>query len=157
MLSGKTTLARELAKLHHLPFVDLDSQIEIDAQKSVSEIFADQGEPAFRSLETIALQKLCRQPDYHLLVAAGGGLPLKAENRLTLNSCSTIFLDTDLAVIKNRLAAADDSRPLLRNLSIEQLAELFAARRQIYLEIANFVVKNEQQLNEVIQKIIYCN
>lgn len=150
MMAGKTTVGKAVAEKHHLPFCDLDGRIENSAGKSISEIFAQNGELEFRRLESLLFSKLMDSLSPLTLVAAGGGLPLAAENQEKLKNCAVIFLDTDFAVIEARLDKAGDSRPLLRNLNSNQLAQLWKKRCEIYNQVSDFVVKNESQLSELV-------
>ena len=91
---GKSTCARELGRLLERPVLDTDAEIEKRAGKTVSEIFAEQGEAHFRRLET----QLCRELSQRegLIVATGGGLPLRAENRQLLREGGlVVFLHRD--------------------------------------------------------------
>ena len=77
--TGKTTLARLLAERLGWDWIDADAEIERRAGKAIARIFAEEGEPAFRDLEAQAIADLCRRD--RLVLAAGGGAPLRPESR----------------------------------------------------------------------------
>jgi shikimate kinase len=112
MGSGKSTLGPLVATLLDYRFVDLDEVIEAEAGQTISEIFSERGEPAFRELETAALESI-RQPG--LVLALGGGAFLSPANRRTVRSMGiSVWLDPDLDVLAGRLATGAESRPLLQ-------------------------------------------
>src|SRR2546423_14315015 len=78
MGSGKTTVGRALADQTRRSFIDLDEEIATDAGRSISEIFADEGEAGFRERESRGLERALRRDD--AIIAAGGGAPLPGEN-----------------------------------------------------------------------------
>jgi len=80
--TGKTTLARLLAGRLGWEWIDADVEIERRAGKSIAEIFADDGQTAFRDLEAEVIADLCKKE--RLVLAAGGGAPLRPENRAFL-------------------------------------------------------------------------
>src|ERR1035437_386934 len=82
--AGKSAIGGELAQLlkrYQYGFVDLDGEVERTAGKSVPNIFSDEGEPAFRALETEALLRVAASKDLRLVIATGGGVVTRALNR----------------------------------------------------------------------------
>src|SRR5574340_953243 len=136
--SGKTTLARALARRAGAEAIDLDVEIERRAGRSVSEIFATDGEPIFRALEAAAIADL-RPPagaadDGRLrrVIAAGGGAVVDPAGRWRLfEGRRVVWLDAPVDVLAGRLEAPGASggqRPLLAGGAAEGLAALSTSR-----------------------------
>lgn len=128
MTAGKTTVARALGGHLGWQVIDLDEEIERRERRTVAEIFATRGEPAFRQLEREALQRLL--PVRHAVVATGGGTFVDPANRAAIlaDGCS-IWLDLTFNEIVARLPS-DGRRPLAS--SRGQLEALYHARRASY-------------------------
>jgi shikimate kinase len=112
--SGKTTLGKKLANVLHLPFVDLDKEIERTEGKVISEIFSEKKEDYFRKLESAVLKQWCSRPD-DFVMATGGGAPCFFDNIQIINSAGkSIFLDVPASEIAKRMSRAGvEKRPLL--------------------------------------------
>ena len=136
MASGKTTFGRASAERLGWDFVDLDDVITA-RYGTPAEIFAAQGETAFRAIETDLLaETLQREND--TVLALGGGTILREENRQLLKENATlIWLDTDFAIILSEIGNAD--RPVVRGRSIAQIRALYDARRPIYAAAADII------------------
>jgi len=122
MASGKTTVGRHLAKLLRWRFVDLDSEIERRARKSVAEIFAAQGEARFRELETETLRKVLAHAKTPHVIALGGGTYVQPQNAELLRSSTArvVFLELPFEQLMMRCRAAADRtllnpRPLAKD------------------------------------------
>ena len=108
---GKTTVGRALADLLGRPFYDADEQIEARAGRKIPDIFAQDGEAAFRKLETEVLAELSRQSG--AVIATGGGVVTREENRDLLRQNSTIvWLQRDLHSLPLAGRPVSQSRPL---------------------------------------------
>lgn len=132
MGSGKSSVGRALADELGWSFYDLDVEVERQAGRSIPAIFEDEGEAAFRALETEALLKRVEQARTGIpqVVALGGGtFTLDHNIELTLSNGVAIWLDAPLTVIEQRIAA-ETHRPLARD--PEQLRALFTARQPAY-------------------------
>ena len=94
MASGKSTFGKELAKDKGLPFLDLDESVESREGRSISEIFAKEGEEYFRKREREILHEICNEADEFVL-ATGGGTPCFFDNMDYMNQAgTTVFLNT---------------------------------------------------------------
>ncbi len=144
--AGKTTIGKILARTLNLPFVDLDRVIEANAGKSIPQIMEEQGEPAFRELETSALKTLCPpHPEGEGLgvrdsiIALGGGALLRAENRaLAESSGKVILLMAGWETLLERLEQGSEKRPLLAGDVRSKLTSLLEKRAEHY---ASFPLK----------------
>jgi shikimate kinase len=155
--TGKTTLARHLAGRLGWDWIDADVEIEQRAGKSIARIFAEEGEPAFRDLEAAVIADLCgRDP---LVVAAGGGAPLRQESRRAMRaSGQVVWLTARPETILARMtgdAATADRRPGLTNWPpLEEIVQLLGRREPIYRQSAHLIVdtegKSPEQLTEEI-------
>ncbi len=134
--SGKSTVGPELAARLGVPFVELDTEIERTAGKSVREIFAADGEARFRELEAAALvQAAGRDPS---VVSCGGGVVLEPANRVTLRAAGeVVFLSVPLETLKGRVVPSAE-RPLIHEST--DLDRLFRDREPLYREFAAHVV-----------------
>ena len=103
MGSGKTTLGLKLSYLLRMPVEDTDKMIERQEGRSISEIFADEGEAYFRELETEVLRK-CGSRKYEYILSVGGGTPVNPVNRPLLHQCGTVvYLRVSPEVVYERL------------------------------------------------------
>ncbi len=130
---GKSTLGAQLAQALALPFVDLDAAIEAEAGRPIPQIFAEQGELTFRSLESRLLQRVIRQYQgtRGAVVALGGGALLDPANRMAAEAAGPILvLTAPLEVLAQRLSQAPGSRPLAQDRAA--LAQLLAQRAEHY-------------------------
>lgn len=144
MGSGKSTLGRQLAQQTGLPFLDLDTYIETRQERSISDIFAEQGQEQFRRLERESLEQVVQQyPE--AIIATGGGAPCFFDNINFINRHGrSIWLQVPVKVLANRLLQqGQGQRPLVagktpRELE-EYLSETLAARKQFYAQ-ASYIV-----------------
>jgi shikimate kinase len=144
--TGKSTVARELAVRLGFEAVDADEVIERRAGKSISRIFAQEGEAAFRELEADVVSALSREQ--RKVVALGGGAVLREENRRAIHAAGpVVWLTASVDSILARLAADESTasrRPELTPTGGRTEVEtLLAARMPLYRECATFVVDTE--------------
>lgn len=133
MGSGKSYTGTRLARLLELPFVDLDQRLEAQVGKTISEIFASEGEVAFREYERQALLDCCDQEIS--VVATGGGAPCFHDGMSVMNAYGfTVFIDPTSAILLERLAAGRAHRPLLQSQDDFEAGVLkrLADRRPVY-------------------------
>jgi len=159
MGAGKTTVGRALAKSLRWNFLDLDDVIEQREHKTIAEIFAASGEPAFRQTESAALAALLQDhaTGGDLILALGGGAFVQKQNRDALISAGaiTILLEAPVEELRRRCQAEHNARPLARQDA--RFNELFAARRADYA-LARFTVqthnKSVQQVTAEIERLL---
>lgn len=129
---GKTTVGRELARLSGKPLVDLDEEIVRRAGKPIPEIFAQDGEEAFRDLEARVLADACAQGGQ--IIATGGGAVLRKENCTAMRRTGRVyFLRRALSQLPT------DGRPLSQR---GDLAEMFRLREPLYQAVADAEIDN---------------
>ncbi len=137
MGSGKSTVGRALARRLDLPFIDLDHEIERREGRTISAIFAESGEAAFRESERRALQGLSTAAEP--VVATGGGIVIDPRNRQLMDHTGLrVWLNCPPAELARRLAAdsaAGAHRPLW-NGNPAELARLLDQRSAFYAEAA---------------------
>jgi shikimate kinase len=109
MGAGKSSTGAALAQGLGYQFFDTDSVLEAAAAQTIPEIFAQQGEAAFRQLETQVLAELSAYQ--RLVIATGGGIVSRPENWSYLHHGIVVWLDVPLAVLKQRLAGGHGSAP----------------------------------------------
>lgn len=159
MGAGKTTVGRALAKSLRWNFLDLDDVIEQRQNKTVAEIFASSGEPAFRRMESAALAALLQehQAGSDLILALGGGAFVQKQNRDALISCGaiTVLLEAPVEELQRRCQGERKMRPLAQQDA--RFNELFAARRADYA-LARFTVqtlgKSIRQVTAEIEQLL---
>jgi shikimate kinase len=138
--AGKSTVGRLLAERRGVPFRDSDTDVEQLAGRSISDIFVDQGEPVFRSLEREAVAAALHGHDG--VLAVGGGAVLDEDTRWLLAAHQVVFLDVGLADAAARVGLNRD-RPLLLGNPRGQLRTMLAARRPFYEQVADITVSTD--------------
>lgn len=154
MGAGKTSVGRRLAKVLHLDYVDTDDMIEEQQQMQISVIFAKHGEPYFRDLETDVLKQL-QKADDRKVIAVGGGLPVREENRVLLRELGTvIYLKAEVDTLVGRLSG-DTTRPKLQGGDLrERIVTLMQEREALYEEVAACEIRTDRKrLFEVVAEI----
>lgn len=147
--SGKSSAGRALAETLGLPFVDLDGEIERAAGSSTAEIFRDHGEPRFRELERAALERAAAGPPS--VVACGGGVPLREDNRELMRSTGAVVaLDVPVKRLWARVAAGVP-RPLVTG--PVDLRRIDRERRAAYREVAHHRVDGVGPPEDVAARI----
>ena len=144
--TGKTTLARLLAERLACDWIDADVEIERRAGKSIARMFAEDGEPAFRDLEARVIADLCRRTD--LVLAAGGGAPLREESRQRMRASGKVaWLKARPETIHQRMTAdatTASRRPSLTEYDpVREIVELLDRREPIYRETAHLELDTE--------------
>ena len=150
--AGKTTVGKLLAKDLGIDFFDSDQVIESRAGKSVSDIFTQDGEPAFRKLEHDVIVELL--DSNNVVLALGGGSLGNEETRAKVKDATTVWLVAGLAQAVDRVGM-NRNRPLLLGNVRGQLADLMAAREPFYKEVAAIAVDTSRLIpSEVVTEIV---
>ncbi len=153
MGSGKTTVGKVLADFLGCPFMDLDDLIVKKAGKSIPEIFAQDGEPAFRQLEARLLRQTVEKYTENTVVLAlgGGAVTAPASAALLHEKSVCIYLRATLETLLQRLEGETADRPL----ADASLAARLAAREPLYEETAHVIIDTDGLTpDEVADEII---
>lgn len=122
MAAGKTTLGKALARELGLQFIDLDHYIENRYRCTVSQLFAERGEEAFRQIERNMLHEVAEFED--VIIATGGGTPCFFDNMDYMNGQgTTVFLEASVDTIHTRLTIARTQRPLVAQKTSDELRD----------------------------------
>jgi shikimate kinase len=142
MGAGKTTIGRVLAQNLKLEFIDSDQEIEERTGADIPWIFDVEGEAGFREREQKVIAELTLRDG--VLIATGGGVVMRPENRVALAGRGTVvYLHATVAQQAAR-TGRDKQRPLLQTEDPERtLRDLMAVRDPLYREIADYVVDTE--------------
>lgn len=148
MGSGKTTVAALAARRLGWPHLDSDAEVQLATGRSVPELFALGGEPAFRAEETAALDRaLGVEP---VVVSVAGGAVLDPHNRERLREAGTVvWLRASLDTLAARVGEGE-GRPLLDGGPRRALAELERVRRDLYAQVADAVVDVDAKTPEEV-------
>ena len=138
--AGKTTVGRLLAHQRGLPFRDTDADIESAAEKSIAEIFYDDGEAAFRELERSAISTALEE--HQGVLSLGGGAVLDPATRELLRPAYVVFLNVGLSDGAKRVGLSRD-RPVLALNPRATLATLLAERLSLYREVADVEIDTD--------------
>jgi shikimate kinase len=154
---GKTTVARALAKRLRCEIIDLDSFITQREGRSPAQIIQRDGEPAFRAIETGALQEALSGNDARVIALGGGTWTMEANRELlSKHHCLIVWLDVPFETCWARIASSENTtRPLAPNRATAR--QLYDSRQPGY-ELASLHVKAEQQnprsiVNEILNQI----
>lgn len=153
MGSGKSSTAACLSERLAVPMFDMDALItHRSGMKSISNIFSERGEEAFRELETAVARELsCLDAG---IISTGGGVISRDENRALLRTAGShvVFLKTSFEAVAQRIADLDD-RPLFKDRV--KAANLFELRAPVYQSWADIIVETDNASPaEVCEKII---
>lgn len=151
---GKTTFGRELASELGWQFADLDELIEERYKISISDFFVKYGEDNFRRIENMMLREVLSWKDS--IISTGGGTPCFYNNMELMNKFgTTVFLDTPIPVLVERLIRGKRKRPLLKGVGVEELnvkINNHLSQRRFYYEQAQYKLVDEKQFVEQIKE-----
>jgi len=154
MGSGKTTIGQLVAERLDIPFRDTDQVIEENSGRTVSDIFLEDGEEAFRVLEKGVLRDELLSDGTVLALGGGAPISIDAQSALRAIASPVIFLDISLATVAPRIGFNRD-RPLLLHNPRGQWQTLMEARRPIYESIADTVIDvNTKTEIDIVDEIL---
>jgi len=149
MAVGKSHIARELARLAHLPHCDLDKEIEKCVGQSIPALFASRGEAEFRRLESEVLFDRLKQRG---IIATGGGVVLLKKNRAMLREPFVVYLRARAETLAARIRLQPGTRPLIDGEStldfrrtLERVQTILAARSAHYEEVADLIIDTDER------------
>lgn len=152
MGTGKSTVGKAVAEMVGATFYDTDEMVADQAERTIAQIWADEGEESFRRREAQAVQSVPEDA----IVAGGGGAVLDPVNRETMaRSDKVVWLRADESTLSERLGDGA-GRPLLYETSTEStLSDLMTAREAIYSEVATHEVDTtSMDLNDVVTEVV---
>ena len=151
--SGKSSVAKILAKRLDMPLADIDRMIEQREGQPISAIFASKGEGAFREIEKNVIKEIAAGPD--AVVALGGGALLAPESRrLVEHSGEVLFLDVDREVLAERMSYSPGTRPLVNSDRPQTVFALLDKRAEHYASFANRIkVGRRETVSKVADRI----
>lgn len=143
MGAGKSTIGRQLAQHLHFQFVDTDKVIESRTGADIPWIFDVEGEDGFRKREAAVLTEFLGKPG--VVLATGGGIVVRPENRQLLESVQgVVYLTASLDRLVER-TAKDKKRPLLQvENPRERIGELLVERDPLYRQVADIVIDTDK-------------
>lgn len=155
MGTGKSCVSQLVSKDLSYGLIDMDSKIEKRAGKPITAIFAEDGEPAFRDMETNFLRELQRDEIARFVIACGGGIVTRPQNVELMKSVGFVILLTASVDEILRRTARDRSRPLLQaDDKRKRVEDLLAQRDALYKSAANLIIDTTGQTPEEIAEQI---
>lgn len=149
---GKTTLGRAASKALGWRFIDVDRSIVEQHGKTIPQIFAEDGEPHFRDLETAAIEALGGVK--HAVVATGGGAPMREGNLDAMRKIGTvIYLEAGIDSLVRRLKNSKTRRPLLGDDVEGKVRQLMDLREATYRQADCRIVVDSLSPMEVVLEI----
>jgi shikimate kinase len=151
--TGKSTVGRQVARNLGLQFLDSDHEIERVSGRSVAQIFADEGEPAFRRLEREFVEN--GHPANGCVIACGGGLVIQDGVLASLRARGVVIcLHASLETVLQRTARSVH-RPLLEGEDREaRVRALYAPREEIYRRAGTMILTDRRPLREVVAHVL---
>lgn len=158
MGSGKTLVSKELSVLNNFKNFDLDTEISKQNNSSIAEIFKKKGEIFFRKTEKEVLEKIL-STEKNIILSLGGGTPCYYNNIDSINEKTiSVFLKTNVKTLAQRLSSEKDKRPLIQNISNEDLPEFIAKhlfeRNPFYNQAKITINTNNLSAREIAEEIL---
>jgi len=153
MGSGKTTVARALAERLSCDMIDLDSFIGEKKGRTAAEIIREDGEAAFREIESLALSEALQNSHARVIALGGGAWTVPANRTLAaLHDCASVWLDAPFELCWQRITEGDAVRPLAPDR--ETARRLYESRRESYRLAQMRIDGNETGLEEILAEIV---
>ena len=152
--AGKSTLGAKLAQLLHMPFVELDREVEQEAGAKLGEVFAMYGQDAFRRSERRALERVLEQHE-RAVIATGGSLVTDPANfELLLERCFCVWLKASPEDHMARVIAQGDMRPFKgRSAALDEIRKLLAERDTLYARAAAAIETTGKTVKQTLQEL----
>ena len=154
---GKSSVGIKLSYRLKRTIIDTDKWIEKKQKTTISEIFAGDGEAAFRQMETECLKELIKTADGQI-ISVGGGLPMKEENHALLKELGrVIYLKITPEAVYERLKG-DTTRPLLQvEDPMQRISEFLAYRGPVYEKCADVIIEvSDKSFEDILEQIEAC-
>jgi shikimate kinase len=156
MGSGKSYCAKRLAKKLKTISYDLDNLIEILEEKTISEIFEEDGEEYFRKQESLLLRWFSEKKSF--ILATGGGTPCINNNMEWMNENGiTIWLNEPVELLVKRLAKEKEHRPLIKDLTDEQMSDFLTKKldeRKPFYSLAKHTIEYSLMDDKELIKLV---
>jgi len=156
---GKSIIGKNLAKKLHVQFIDLDKNIEIEYMRifqkkyTTREIVEKEGESFFRALEEKTLEKIISVKP--CIISLGGGTVLSEKNQTLIEYFTRIHITSDPEIVYERIALTGQPAFFSKNEPLlHSFMKLWEERIPVYEKIANFNIKNNGSIYQVIREII---
>jgi len=156
---GKSHWGRQLSQKLQIPFFDLDEKVEEQEGKTITEIFAEEGEEYFRLLEKDVLHLLTESHE-SFIMATGGGTPCFYNTIDYLNAKgTTVWINCSVDCLFQRLKKEKEKRPLIRSITDEELRTYIIRKystRKIYYRKAKLIItEDDVSLDKLVDSIFH--
>jgi len=159
MGSGKSTAGKKLASLLGWSFIDLDKRIEEQTGRTIPEVFSQNGEDFFRNIEAEVLKSLKSQTN--AVISTGGGTPCHGNNMdHMLETGLTLYLKLTPGQLKNRLSKSTGERPLIKDISNEDLLRFIEEKltyREKWYNRAEIIVEGTNLNTNLLYTLVMAN
>ena len=155
--SGKTTVGKAVAERLGWQYVDIDDGIVARCGKTIAEIFAEDGEPYYRDIESQVVAETCG--GNHRVVAMGGGSVMRAENRQhATRDALVVYLEAPADLLWQRMGQDPDTSKNRPNLSskggLEEVVEMLAVRSPVYSQCATLTLDASLPVEILVERIV---
>lgn len=151
---GKSHVAREVARRLDVAMVDLDERITQNTGRSPAQLIVEEGEAAFRGIESETLSEVLQNGEAKV-ISLGGGAWIQETNRALIAQydCASVWLDVPFGLCWSRIESSDEDRPLGR--SRDQALALYEQRRPVY-QLANIhIAVTQEDFEDLVSRLIY--